>query len=1101
MGQLVKVIDVTRSYIPGDPNTFPETYHATNNEDYPETRIPVVPFEGWNFMPTAQGYRSYFGLNKSLNISNLISRVDDIFMIQTQTFDNILVALCEDGIWTKTGEVAGNWDHVKTLSIPPAGKHLDWTYCVIGKNVYAYRATGSVYYKFPDQVTYAAQPAATGEISYDIVYETSAGLPPGTYHYSLARRLISTGALTLPSTGINVVCTNSAGSAVSLVIPSIADTSFYRIYRTRAGNTYYLDVNDTILIDDDSQSWTAIILPDTSYQVPAPYTPSEITPTFLNMAGQLGIFRAGIRLGFWDSENSIAWSSIDDLREFTPSIETLAGSAVFTSIVGRITTIKDQANGFLVYATKSIVFIKQVESTTFQWDPIILLTDGGVAFAKQITKGNKVDQQFAITSLGLAKIESAQLEIIVPEITDFLSKTTNPLYLALLNNRYLCIQSMDDDYVNAQIRFTNEEVHGLDYSFPSVPYISDLYPDTILDPSLFCSRTGLMAGLGNTVEQQADAQAAWEAANSSDPVLYPPPAPGSSQNAWNTYEAVWEGHLQVQDVPDPNNITWTNTPCSTIDPHGVERNMCPSAPFLTNTSYGVGANGTLVLSNRTFSLKQLVQMQMALWGWEDSKRSQYINAILSRVATDDKTTVDSYTGPDTYSNESVECSIGTFISGNAWINEKWAANKCSFWIERKITEGSLIKRRLTNIVSHKGGSPTTRAADANWGWAYAGHVGWNATGSGDMSTATMATLIWNAYAAAHPGSLNGATMHISEYYNSTSSPLGETKQVDVGTYAGSNGVGTGFVQYQCLTGSVSYDHGHPIQCTLVSGGSGLLRETMFARNIEYPTTVDVTSRAFFKLVGWKYKDAYGVEHIVPGITDPECKAPDDPDFTGSYISGGDIPVLGPDGSLCGDAFPSITIPGYSIDPLTWPSITVTLPSSTFLLQHGSIGPIYPTYKGSFVYDLLLKKWGKLKADYKQLLDYVPINSLTDATISADDFRIQGGLLNSSGAIYLFDESPSDSRLTWGKVGYYRQGMTKIEEVQIHNSLPFTGNLELNSSIDGDSLETYLTSSTSFSNVNKALCYPSRSGRWHTISVIGKFDIKYLEFRGTVAGRR
>ena len=41
------------------------------------------------------------------------------------------------------------------------------------------------------------------------------------------------------------------------------------------------------------------------------YYPEAQEPSFLNMAGQKGIFRAGIRLGFWDSLGSVQarWSS------------------------------------------------------------------------------------------------------------------------------------------------------------------------------------------------------------------------------------------------------------------------------------------------------------------------------------------------------------------------------------------------------------------------------------------------------------------------------------------------------------------------------------------------------------------------------------------------------------------------------------------------------------------------------------------------------------------------------------------------------------------------------------------------------------------------
>src|SRR5437764_1133039 len=101
MTQLAKIIDITKTFVPVDPNAFPETLLGTAREDTPTQAAPVVAYEGYNFMPTAYGYRSYFGINQKVNIDALTSRVDHVFIIQTLTFENILVALCEDGIWTK----------------------------------------------------------------------------------------------------------------------------------------------------------------------------------------------------------------------------------------------------------------------------------------------------------------------------------------------------------------------------------------------------------------------------------------------------------------------------------------------------------------------------------------------------------------------------------------------------------------------------------------------------------------------------------------------------------------------------------------------------------------------------------------------------------------------------------------------------------------------------------------------------------------------------------------------------------------------------------------------------------------------------------------
>lgn len=79
MTQAAKIIDITRSFVIVDPRTFPETLHATAREDFPENRVPVVPYKGFNFLPTAMGYKSYFGVNAQLDISALTSRVDKIF--------------------------------------------------------------------------------------------------------------------------------------------------------------------------------------------------------------------------------------------------------------------------------------------------------------------------------------------------------------------------------------------------------------------------------------------------------------------------------------------------------------------------------------------------------------------------------------------------------------------------------------------------------------------------------------------------------------------------------------------------------------------------------------------------------------------------------------------------------------------------------------------------------------------------------------------------------------------------------------------------------------------------------------------------------------
>ena len=69
--QQAHVIDLSRSYIPVDPESFYENMGFTGQEDAPERLLQIVPFEGYNFLPTMYGYKSYFDTTSKLNITTL----------------------------------------------------------------------------------------------------------------------------------------------------------------------------------------------------------------------------------------------------------------------------------------------------------------------------------------------------------------------------------------------------------------------------------------------------------------------------------------------------------------------------------------------------------------------------------------------------------------------------------------------------------------------------------------------------------------------------------------------------------------------------------------------------------------------------------------------------------------------------------------------------------------------------------------------------------------------------------------------------------------------------------------------------------------------
>jgi hypothetical protein len=202
-----------------------------------------------------------------------------------------------------------------------------------------------------------------------------------------------------------------------------------------------------------------------------------------------------------------------------------------------------------------------------------------------------------------------------------------------------------------------------------------------------------------------------------------------------------------------------------------------------------------------------------------------------------------------------------------------------------------------------------------------------------------------------------------------------------------------------------------------------------------------------------------------------------------------------------DVIGPVEIPGFDWGDYEWPSTSVTIPAGTFLLEDGSSAPIYPTFYGAYVYDLHLKKWGKYDGEYKRLLDYAAINTYLPSQQSFSRFGIFGGILTADGKIRIFDESPAVSQVTYGKIGYYRQGMTSLEEVRVHHREFKTGVIKIESSIEGKLVDGSFTQEANFVDSPMWTKTGGYAAKWHNITIMGQFDLTYLEFRGIITGKR
>jgi hypothetical protein len=115
--------------------------------------------------------------------------------------------------------------------------------------------------------------------------------------------------------------------------------------------------------------------------------------------------------------------------------------------------------------------------------------------------------------------------------------------------------------------------------------------------------------------------------------------------------------------------------------------------------------------------------------------------------------------------------------------------------------------------------------------------------------------------------------------------------------------------------------------------------------------------------------------------------------------------------------------------------------------------------------------------------------------------VKGGMVDLIGRLKVFNDSPVSSVITYGKIGYYRQGYTDAEEVRVHFASPSTAYIQLEPSYDGRAVELGASVFQGCIDSMSVDLLANLSARWYNITVSGKYDISYIEFRGHRAGRR
>ena len=1041
MAQKPQIIDITRSYVPGDPNAFPENLISTQSQDGEEKAPPVSPFEGYNFMPTPYGYKSYFGTTARLNVPVVPARAQFILSYQSGEYVNNLIALCEDGIWIIDPTSSANtWKPVVTHTFNTA-VFEEWTWCIIENSLYCYKQGHANVYHTSD------------------VNDVPNGL------------------------GISIVAT---------------------------------------------------------------------TPTFLNMAGQMGIFKAGTRLGFWDSANSVSWSSNLDLNDVTPSLENLAGNTIFGAVIGRITHIREHGEGFIIYSTKSIVGVSFDASSNMLWDSHTISNVCGVAVGREVTQGSSNSEHFAYTTAGMYRIggyngltKQHEFQQVAIELSDLLKEYQLPVYLDCMEGRYLYLHCIDDRYIDGIVSFENGYVGSyktrIDWYIPSN---TDAAPTQVLTLGQFLDM--IMQELGGITPSKH---------TRTDNRKWIPLFNVTLDQMMSGYQAHWERNKPGQNIgsrlpyetEEPTLAAAIAT--ATFNASYINSKLSPDIPASPPDAYRVGnlrgftnvrAFPDAPLADYYLNNLMLSYDQQSEWDDFTAHQSANIDGILSTSSIVTTTYVSS-TPAEASSNSSVV--LGSFLTGEG--NQEWLTTegptqfaakeiilrktfnkKCEI-TENVATNASSV---LVNAAAWSAtvgfvtgtsepSSPTWGTTAVTWGtaeavsnvsaadvhnvalsmlkgftvssWKYSapfGYFRWTWSVYTPMIYAGIATCkveIWeitdvNGYnmtpilkstqynAGAHGGV--GAINAISSYYNITKT---------VSTYYSKNIVPTagGYSQYRAVI--TRWDLLEPV----VYGGWKLIlsvpAEAMTPKvwNNHYPEDRGDRIQQYSKYAGLAGADLYN--SIIADYN--------------VYIANYNKSLQEPIGN---------GLVGYSGEKIVSKPYIFTYPGATFLLQTGSPVAVYPEFKGAFVFDLSLKKWGKLKADYNIVFPFSALNSTDSGVIPYDNFGMNCGiLLSADRSISLLDAKPADSWIKYGKIGYYRLGMTIVHEVKAMFRSLSSGSLTIDSSLDGRNVDLPVKYKQSFDMVSACTVYPDVNGRWHTVKIEGNYDLQYLEVRGTIAGRR
>lgn len=1164
------LIDTTQSMIIVDPNDFPLVMGATakNNEDKPTTLGEVMAYDGRNILPTPAGYMSYFDQSTKIDIGDLAGKlVQEIFFYQSANLHSVAVALCEDGIYiaNATTGFKAVWTRIVDLSAGVVvGVRRLWTVAVVANRTIMYQKGQDKFWALvtPDRYADAATPS--------------------------------------PITGATVaqVWTNWGAGLLSYV------------------------------------------------------------PTFLNMTGQVGLFRADNRLGFWDSDSAVSWSSNLYIEDFTPSVKTFAGVTKFADVAGSITKILGAGDGFIIYATKSIVYGGALEGSPEKWRGEAILSGQGVSFDTQITAGQPDTKQYCVTSAGLMVIDGRSISAAAPGVIDYLALNNKVLSLKMIEGRYLFIHCAEEftgskygvaaqllpdfngneylfpppdyswvvgttdwfnsvidgksglalsafrdySYITGVTQPTTEtlipcyDVHPFDSNWagevfePVVTgeididskisaghvYVQDdayvraqfgLLPSYYLKSTVFDAAGEELAdaitSAMDDVASHVDYQTAWFNALGTliTPVLEVKPTPiGGPTAITETYTEELVGELEFFNHILMEHLKVDANECrihlyvdrySTLKAQakftGIEQYL---PAMCTEPVAGVA-------SHDGYAISSLVPTSMPKLMLGVEVTQAYIDELRALIAVQDPSYLSTYNTYATLANlvakgnpsaairEVRQYYLGWMLSvpeaaKACWLQNGTMANEYLPIITGMMTNAG-ISRTVANLVKTVSDYPEVSVApwymtslqnlnppayynsvevDVDTVYVYKRRL---TSGTYtyytrqvrvtdlEVITSTQIKVSSRENIPTPPGEdVLDSTWKVSVSdpgWTIGSFPSGATQAANDAIWTShpggfySNGVG--YVQVLPLVNSLAWNSTERTNWYAAAGfGSSAVAiqylQGSLVFDVEYVPEEAETEITLLDMdmSGWGYMPYGGFSfrktHSRHGST--TCDIPGKSTNFLPAKPGLDKPFEYTPGQQLVNSGAN---PPYQWDYPT----TLPLPDNYALFQIGSLAPYYPTYVGAVVYDQVQEKWGKFDAAHKLVYEINPINRADETITLNPDTGMLAGSLNPVGLVSMFGPNNPEGLVVYGKIGYYRLGMTTMQEARAYFNAPAVGNIIVEASIDGTNIDPTLSYAVELNGQTTVLLNFTSTAKWFNIRIEGQFRLITLQVNLESAGRR